>query len=99
MITLLKKLFKRPQKKPFLKKGDSIRVTHVTPAKKVYTALDCQLDKNMLLLYKGETEHHYFFVVRTKFYSMLGRMNFANDRDEVFIKKEVLKASNFRKLR
>jgi hypothetical protein len=99
MIQAIKKLFqKKAKKKPLFKEGDTIRLSHITAARKVYTNLECSLDKNMILLFRGETEEHFFFVVRTNFYAVYDRHNYANDRDNIFISKELLKAAKYKKL-
>lgn len=99
MIAIIKKLLNRtPKPKPYFNHSQAIRVYDKIPARKVYTNIECYIDKNMLLIYQGESEEEFFFTVRTNFYSVFGKTDYALDRDNVFINKELLKASKFKRL-
>lgn len=96
MIQALKRLFTKLTTNPLFNHGDRIRVMQLVKANKVYTNLECSLDKNMLLLFTGDSEEYYFFVVRTNFDSMFSSENYAKYRDTVLVRKELFNTIKYR---
>jgi len=97
MIQAIINYFQKPKISPLFNQGDRIRVLQLTKAKKVYTALECYLDKNMELIFKAEADDCYFFSVRTHFEVLFNDNNFAKDYDTIYITKEVFKTLKYKR--
>jgi hypothetical protein len=94
MFKYLTKLFKKTPSKPLFKLGDRIRLREAQTASKCYINDDVVIKSDMLLLYKGEKQNRYFFVVRTNF--LPSKLDIAKDKDLIYFDKSDFKKVKFR---
>lgn len=94
MIKYFNNLFKKTPSKRLFKLGDRIRLKEEQTAYKCYIGTECKIKKDMLLLYKGEKQNRYFFVVRTNF--VPSKLDIAKDKDVIYFEKSEFKEVKYR---